>query len=127
MRKGFGLREYTTGSLTFEPSSLHLGRVISLLAAGIILALLLLHWIVEFNAKPSKNAGPETPAHTKLQIRVAGRHFMLQNTMLIALIAFTALIFSKIVSVYWRALSCLVDFVFVHVGTMDIPAGKSGC
>ncbi|KAF8594433.1 voltage-gated potassium channel [Ceratobasidium sp. AG-I] len=70
--------------------------VISLLAAGIILALLLLHWVVEFKAKPSENAGPETPAHTKLQIRVAGRHFMLQNTMLISLIAFTALIYSKI-------------------------------
>ncbi|KAF8604753.1 hypothetical protein BDV93DRAFT_543758 [Ceratobasidium sp. AG-I] len=47
-------------------------------------------------SKPSNNAGTETSTHTKLQLRVAGYHYMLQNAMLISLIAFTVLIFSKI-------------------------------
>ncbi|KAF8594432.1 voltage-gated potassium channel [Ceratobasidium sp. AG-I] len=59
--------------------------VISLLAAGIILALLLFRWAI----KPKD-------ASYQHQIDAAGRHFMLLNTSLIALIAFSALIFSKI-------------------------------
>ncbi|KAF8688616.1 Voltage-gated potassium channel, partial [Rhizoctonia solani] len=70
--------------------------VVSVIASGIVLALLLLHWMLEFKRDPSQDDQPSTPAHTKVQIRVAGRHFMLQNTMLIALIALTALIFSRI-------------------------------
>ncbi|CAE6475483.1 unnamed protein product [Rhizoctonia solani] len=70
--------------------------VVSVIASGIVLALLLIHWALEFKRDPSKDDQPSTSTNTKLQIRVAGRHFMLQNTMLIALIAFTALIFSRI-------------------------------
>ncbi|CEL54017.1 Outward-rectifier potassium channel TOK1 OS=Saccharomyces cerevisiae (strain ATCC 204508 / S288c) GN=TOK1 PE=1 SV=1 [Rhizoctonia solani AG-1 IB] len=70
--------------------------VVSLVASGIVLALLLLHWALEFKRNSSHDNQPTTPAHTKIQIRVAGRHFMLQNTMLTALIALTALIFSRI-------------------------------
>ncbi|KEP46386.1 ion channel protein [Rhizoctonia solani 123E] len=69
--------------------------VVSVIASGIVLALLLLHWSLEFKRDPSKDDQPSASSHTKLQIRVAGRHFMLQNTMLIALIALTALIFSR--------------------------------
>lgn len=70
---------------------------VSLIASGIILALLLLHWVVEFRGIPSENKQSTlTPTRTNLQIRVAGRHFMLQNTMLVALMALTALIFSRI-------------------------------
>ncbi|QRW25725.1 hypothetical protein RhiXN_10802 [Rhizoctonia solani] len=72
--------------------------VVSVIASGIVLALLLLHWMLEFKRDPSQDDQPSTPAHTKVQIRVAGRHFMLQNTMLIALIALTSLIFSRIIS-----------------------------
>ncbi|KDN36673.1 hypothetical protein RSAG8_10671, partial [Rhizoctonia solani AG-8 WAC10335] len=70
--------------------------VVSVIASGIILALLLLHWTLQFKRDPSQDDQPSTPSRTKLQIRVAGRHFMLQNTTLIALIALTALIFSRI-------------------------------
>ncbi|CAE6447781.1 unnamed protein product [Rhizoctonia solani] len=70
--------------------------VVSLIASGIILALLLLHWALVFKRNAPQGDQPSTPGHTKLQIRVAGRHFMLQNTMLITLIALTALIFSRI-------------------------------
>ncbi|EUC60623.1 ion channel protein, partial [Rhizoctonia solani AG-3 Rhs1AP] len=70
--------------------------VVSVIASGIVLALLLIHWSLEFKRDPSKDDQPSASSHTKLQIRVAGRHFMLQNTMLIALIALTALIFSRI-------------------------------
>ncbi|KAH7337786.1 hypothetical protein B0J17DRAFT_664258 [Rhizoctonia solani] len=70
--------------------------VVSLIASGIILALLLVHWTIEFKRDPSLDDQPSTPTNTKVQLRVAGRHFMLQNTMLIGLIALTALIFSRI-------------------------------
>ncbi|KAG8784636.1 hypothetical protein FRC12_018470 [Ceratobasidium sp. 428] len=71
--------------------------VVSLIASGIILFLLLLHWAVEFRTdQGSKKSSPGAAAHTRLQLRVAGRHFMLQNTMLMALIALMALIFSRI-------------------------------
>ncbi|CAE6511710.1 unnamed protein product [Rhizoctonia solani] len=70
--------------------------VISVIASGIILALLLIHWTLGFKRDPSQDDQPSTPAHTRLQIRVAGRHFMLQNTMLMCLIALNALIFSRI-------------------------------
>ncbi|KAG8712754.1 hypothetical protein FRC11_014283, partial [Ceratobasidium sp. 423] len=70
--------------------------VVSEIASGFTLVLLLLHWVFEFKRDPSQDDQPSTPTHTKLQVRVAGRHFMLQNTMLIALIALTALIFSRI-------------------------------
>ncbi|KAJ1300970.1 hypothetical protein OPQ81_003395 [Rhizoctonia solani] len=70
--------------------------VVSVIASGIILALLFLHWALQFKRDPSQSDQPSTPSRTKLQIRVAGRHFMLQNTMLIALIALTALVFSRI-------------------------------
>ncbi|CUA74245.1 Outward-rectifier potassium channel TOK1 [Rhizoctonia solani] len=70
--------------------------VISVIASGIILALLLVHWTLGFKRDPSQDGQPSTPAHTRLQIRVAGRHFMLQNTMLMCLIALNALIFSRI-------------------------------
>ncbi|KAF8752163.1 Voltage-gated potassium channel [Rhizoctonia solani] len=57
--------------------------VVSVIASGIVLALLLLHWMLEFKRDPSQDDQPSTPAHTKVQIRVAGRHFMLQNTILV--------------------------------------------
>ncbi|CAE6476460.1 unnamed protein product [Rhizoctonia solani] len=85
--------------------------VVSLIASGLILALLLVHWVIEFKRDPSRDGQPCTPAHTKLQLRVAGRHFMLQNTMLIGLIALTALIFSRI-GIYFT----IVTFLTVGFG-----------
>ncbi|CAE6533692.1 unnamed protein product [Rhizoctonia solani] len=86
--------------------------VISVIASGFILALLLLHWVFDFKRDRSENGQSPTPAHTKLQIRVVGRHFMLQNTMLIALIALTALIFSRIEG--WTYLQVSADYALVE-------------
>lgn len=107
--------------------------VISLLASGIILGLLLLHWVVEFKSEPPIHARPKTPVYSKIQIRVAGRHFMLQNTMLMALIALTALIFSRIVSAsdtIWLILVfndvvCIQErWTYLQVSTIITTLGK---
>ncbi|ELU39536.1 hypothetical protein AG1IA_06442 [Rhizoctonia solani AG-1 IA] len=39
--------------------------VVSVIASGIVLALLLLHWMLEFKRDPSQDDQPSTPAHTK--------------------------------------------------------------
>ncbi|KAB5589920.1 Outward-rectifier potassium channel TOK1 [Ceratobasidium theobromae] len=70
--------------------------VVSAIASGIILLLLLFHWAVEFKREVHKDIPPPKPVQTRLEIRVAGRHFMLQNTSLVALIALTSLILSRI-------------------------------
>ncbi|QRV84630.1 ion channel protein [Ceratobasidium sp. AG-Ba] len=99
--------------------------VISVIASGIVLFLLLLHWAVDFqNHKASKKAGLKTPAHTKLQIRVAGRHFMLQNTMLIALIGLTALIFSKIENWSYIEREYFTTVTFLTIGFGDFYPTK---
>ncbi|CAE7156995.1 unnamed protein product, partial [Rhizoctonia solani] len=99
--------------------------VVSVIASGIILALLLLHWILEFKRDPSQDDQPVTPTHTKVKIRVAGRHLMLQNTMLIALIALTALIFSRIEN--WTYLQGIYFTIvtFLTIGFGDFYPSKA--
>ncbi|KAB5589919.1 Outward-rectifier potassium channel TOK1 [Ceratobasidium theobromae] len=85
--------------------------VISLIGSGIILSLLVLHWVVEFQWNRPNDDLPSGSTNAKLQMRVAGRHFMLQNTLLIALISLTALIFSRI-GIYFT----IVTFLTVGFG-----------
>ncbi|KAG9125493.1 hypothetical protein FRC07_007378 [Ceratobasidium sp. 392] len=100
--------------------------VVSVIASGIILFLLLLHWVVEFkNNQTSRKSGSEPAAHTKLQLRVAGRHFMLQNTMLIALIALTALIFSRIENWSYIQGIYFTTVTFLTVGFGDFYPTKT--
>lgn len=64
--------------------------VVSDVTSGLIVIFLVLHFIFEFMSK--KDQG-----HLTQNVRIAGRHFMLQTTVFLSWVALAALIFSRIV------------------------------
>ncbi|KAG8985727.1 hypothetical protein FRB94_005465 [Tulasnella sp. JGI-2019a] len=90
--------------------------VVSDVAAGIIFLLLLLHWFFNSSRKDTE---------LKQNLRIAGRHFMLQSTMFLALVALSALIFSRIEN--WTYLQGMYFSIvsFLTIGFGDFAATKT--
>lgn len=67
-------------------------RVISLLFSLVIVVLLLTHYVRFVRGKKDHN-----PTDNQKRVRVAGRHFMLQNTLFVLTVGLLALFMSKVV------------------------------
>lgn len=67
-------------------------RVFSLVLAFIIFALLLCHYLLNVRGKLYRS----TPEN-QVRVRIAGRHFMLENTLFVVTIGFLALFMSQVV------------------------------
>ena len=67
--------------------------VISLLVATVIVFLLTLHYWHEVSGHEG-----EDPTENQVQVRIAGRHFMLQTTLFVSTVGLLALFMPRIVS-----------------------------
>ncbi|KAJ4473895.1 voltage-gated potassium channel [Lentinula aciculospora] len=85
--------------------------VMSLLLATVILGLLLLHFFLVFAR--DKARGP--PSENQIRVRIAGRHFMIQNTLFVTTIGLLALYMSRLE--YWTYLQGIY-FAIVSVLTV---------
>ena len=101
MAKAFGARKHSSPAI---PDLLILAddsaccslypvrRVMSLLLAGLIVALLFVHYVQYVRGRQG-NARTEN----QKRVRVAGRHFMLENTLFVLTIGLLALFMSEVV------------------------------
>ena len=88
--KGFGARRLSSRSAKFLAYAL--ARVISLIVSAAIISMLLVHYFKQF-LKSSNTS----PTETQREIRIAGRHFMLQTTLFVGTIGLLALYMSRLV------------------------------
>ncbi|KAH8120674.1 voltage-gated potassium channel [Phellopilus nigrolimitatus] len=95
--------------------------VVSLLVCAVIVALLLVHYYLRLQGVTSDR---------QHQVRIAGRHFMLQNTLFVGTIAILALFMSRVENwsylqgIYFSVVSFLtiVLFPFVLVGIVQLAS-----
>lgn len=67
-------------------------RVVSLILSAAIISMLLVHYFTQFLRRSKAS-----PTETQREIRIAGRHFMLQTTMFVGTIGLLALYMSRLV------------------------------
>ena len=96
-------------------SSLRARSVVSLAISGLITFLLLCHWGFELRGKAQKRGLTDA----QMEVRVAGRHFMINVTLFVIDLALLALLASKVVRVAMFTFACIL---MPWLGELDVPA-----
>lgn len=88
--KDFGARRLSSQSAHFFAYTR--ARVVSLIVSAVIISMLLVHYFKQFLKRSNTS-----PTETQREIRIAGRHFMLQTTLFVGTIGLLALYMSRLV------------------------------